>query len=695
MHARQLLRAAALAGVILAAAGCATVPQSSVPTLDGDDAPLHATSILLPERQREFASALAAYSMAVRDELHENRAGALSNYLAAAALDASNEALQFRVALGLIQEKRTDEAVRIMERAVERSPTDRSLIWQALVYRASERDADALRAYRRAMTFAPSNQVPYLEAASLLAKAGDQAGAIRTLQAGQPLVATNTEPEIVRAIVELQLREASAAAAQGGKSGQLAAAVETAAAAVKRWPDDQALLLMLGNLHAVNNDLQAAIAIYNDLERRNPDDLNIKEKLAVSLMASGNRTGAVAALEAIAAKQPANPKVYYYLGELHEQLGETNSAIANYTKAGEAGNDDPVPFMKAAILHVGANRYADAERVIRRGLDSLPDSPRLLEMLAYVLMDQRRYAEALACFDKVAGKLGDPAAGLSKRFRLNHAIAQQLGGNTSDAPRTLRQAMRDDAQAFDVFIAHMMRDASTNNQATVAETMARLQVLDPQDARLPMFRGVFLNAAGDHAGAVAAYAEAEALATAGAHPERIQTSPFYFWYGAAADEAGNTDLAARMFQRSIAIQPENTEARNYLAYMWACKGVHLDEAMVQINRALQAEPENAAFLDTLGWIHFKRGDFEQARLTLERSLERMADNAEVLEHMGDVLKALRRDADALIWWKKAWDAGSRTDGLREKLKGAGVDPAPSTMPASQTPQGAVPANPGR
>lgn len=684
MDARQPIRAAAAAVVSLFAAGCAVthVGPASSPDADTD---FRVGSVVLSSAQHDLASSLARYGMAVRSELHDDRAGALSNYLAAASLDPSNEALQFRVALGLLQEKRNDEAVRLMERAAERAPTpsDRLLIWQALVYRAAERDADALRTYRKAIVVAPTNHIPYLESAALVAKAGDGSGAIRILEGARPHVMTNAEPDLVRALGELYLRDATATAAQGKRSAYLATALETLDTASKRWPDDQALLLMRGNLHAINNDLQTAIGLYNELERRNPDDLNIKEKLAISLMASGNKTGAVAALEAIAAKQPENPKVFYYLGELHEQLGETNSAIASYEKAGAAGGDDPIPFMKAAMLHVTAGRQRDAETVLQRGLSSLPESPRLQEMIAYVLMDQKQFASAVAHFDKASAKLDDPMAGLSKNFRLNYAIAQQLGGNPNEAPRTLRQAMREDRQALDVFISHMMRDAGSNDQVTVAATMERLQVLEPTDARLAMFRGVFLNEAGRFADAVKAFGEAERLASGGAQADRVQTSSFYFWYGTAADRAGDFELAVRNFQRCIAINPANTEARNYLAYSWAERGVNLEDAMVQIRRAMETEPENPAFLDTLGWVHFKMGNYEQARLAIERSLEKIGDNSEVMEHLGDVMHALRRTGDAAQWWKKAWEAGSRTEALREKMKGAGIapTPSPSTAPA--------------
>ena len=76
-------------------------------------------------------------------------------------------------------------------------------------------------------------------------------------------------------------------------------------------------------------------------------------------------------------------------------------------------------------------------------------------------------------------------------------------------------------------------------------------------------------------------------------------------YGTAAERAGHYAKAAELLQKSIALAPNaSAEACNYLGYMWADRNERLDEAESLIRRALEFEPSNAAYIDSLGWVFF-------------------------------------------------------------------------------------------
>ena len=67
-----------------------------------------------------------------------------------------------------------------------------------------------------------------------------------------------------------------------------------------------------------------------------------------------------------------------------------------------------------------------------------------------------------------------------------------------------------------------------------------------------------------------------------------------------------------MLRQVLAAEPANANALNYLGYMLAVRGEQLDEAITLVRRALDAEPDNGAYLDSLGWAHFRRGDLDEA-----------------------------------------------------------------------------------
>ena len=183
------------------AAACATAVRPAVPAPEPDVKV--SKSPLLSQENRDFANALAHYGEAIRSEIHDDHAAALSNYLASAALDPSNESLQFRVALALMQEKRVAEAVALMEKSAQaNSKSERTLIWLALIYRSADQDEKALGTYRHAIEVAPTSTVAYIESASLLAKQGKDDSAIKLLESAIAKVGTNNEADITRTLGE-------------------------------------------------------------------------------------------------------------------------------------------------------------------------------------------------------------------------------------------------------------------------------------------------------------------------------------------------------------------------------------------------------------------------------------------------------------------------------------------------------------
>ncbi|MDZ4198058.1 MAG: tetratricopeptide repeat protein, partial [Kiritimatiellia bacterium] len=158
--------------------------------------------------------------------------------------------------------------------------------------------------------------------------------------------------------------------------------------------------------------------------------------------------------------------------------------------------------------------------------------------------------------------------------------------------------------------------------------------------------------------------------------ETWRTAPFYFWSGAAYERTGAHEEAEKRLARCIELEPDHAAALNYLAYLWADRGVRLDEAHALISRALTILPEEAAFIDTLGWIQFRKGQFPEALETLLRALARAPDEAEILDHVGDALDRMGREADALEHWKRAFISDPDLSGLRDKLESQGVNPVP-------------------
>ena len=147
----------------------------------------------------------------------------------------------------------------------------------------------------------------------------------------------------------------------------------------------------------------------------------------------------------------------------------------------------------------------------------------------------------------------------------------------------------------------------------------------------------------------------EALHESEASGQEVVDDRFYFEYGAAAEQAGLYDKAAELFKRAIEIDPADAaQAYNYLGFMWADQNKHLDEAEDYIKRALAADPENGAYLDSLGWLHYRQGKYEQALAELLSAVAALKEGDPVVfEHIGDTYAALEQTAKAIEFWQKS------------------------------------------
>ncbi len=124
-----------------------------------------------------------------------------------------------------------------------------------------------------------------------------------------------------------------------------------------------------------------------------------------------------------------------------------------------------------------------------------------------------------------------------------------------------------------------------------------------------------------------------------------------------------------VLRQVIRLEPTHAGANNDLGYGWADEGRNLDQAESCIRTALKSEPDNQSFLDSLGWVLYKRGRFEEARRYLEQALGTAArPDPVVLDHLGDVLYKLGRRADADKQWQRSMDRLDDQDDDRDDLK---------------------------
>lgn len=149
--------------------------------------------------------------------------------------------------------------------------------------------------------------------------------------------------------------------------------------------------------------------------------------------------------------------------------------------------------------------------------------------------------------------------------------------------------------------------------------------------------------------------------------EQPQNVNYLFSYAAALERAGDFDSSVLVFKKVLSLAPEHAQALNYLGYSWADRNENLSEAKKMIEKALEREPENGAFLDSYGWVLFRLGKFRDAELQIRKALEKNSRDAIIVEHLGDIYRAMGRVEEARAQYQKALEMDPNNTALKEKL----------------------------
>jgi tetratricopeptide (TPR) repeat protein len=137
-----------------------------------------------------------------------------------------------------------------------------------------------------------------------------------------------------------------------------------------------------------------------------------------------------------------------------------------------------------------------------------------------------------------------------------------------------------------------------------------------------------------------------------------------YFLGTLYDRTEQKELMLRHMRLAVSYDDKNYQAMNYVAYSLAERGSQLDEAEVMAQKAYSLQQEDPFIIDTLGWVYYKKGDFQKALPLIEKAHQLSPDVAIIAEHLGDVYAKLNKDSKAKNAYLKAQDQESD----RERLK---------------------------
>lgn len=451
-------------------------------------------------------------------------------------------------------------------------------------------------------------------------------------------------------------------------------AIDVLKDAIKAKPKEPAPYLQLAFIYAKYlKKTDQALKYANQAVALDPKNFDAYQRLFEIEMTVGNPAKALQALERAATAKSDDPAFWIRLGKLYaaivfksdvEPRPEDTKRVNDFFKnAAEKAGDDSAVLKEVADYFAASRQIQDAIPLYLKVLELQPDDSNAREKLAsgFVLTNQhgkaiemlqeiiRQHPEKYQAYDLLAQLLDEGARALARASQPGPAKAEFAKAAANYEQSLLINPGR--ANNYLRLAELLIGPLKESERAVKVLTEARQRFRNVPE--FSFYLAIALREAKHPQQAVTTFEEA--LNEAQSANEEMLTARFYFEYGAAADQAGLYDKAADLLRTSIALDPANAaEAYNYIGFMWAEHNLHLDEAEEMIARALQLDPNNGAYLDSLGWVHYRKGKYEDALSELLRAAQNLAqDDPIVFEHIGDTYSKLNRIAQALDFWQRA------------------------------------------
>jgi tetratricopeptide (TPR) repeat protein len=477
------------------------------------------------------------------------------------------------------------------------------------------------------------------------------------------------------------------------------------------------LAVRIAHDYAKRGDVASGIGILKDLAKARPNEPLAYLNLAYFYLKQLKKPElAVKYAEQAVEVDPKNFAGYQTLFEVYMALKQKKGAESTLIRAQNLDTKDPNIWVSLADLSIQlygnsqgfpAQHVAAVDALLKKAAGYAGNDGNILAKIAddYVLIDQ--VVSAIPFYLRTLELNKDNA---DVRYKLAQSFLKT--GQRDQAIRILEELVKANPLKFEIyeFLARLYQEAGNKERALAnyeqalllepnqpenylhtAEVELELKQYDRAISTLEEARRRFPIPQITYSLAIALstskrYSEAlpvfeAALQEAKSNEQELVDGSFYFNYGATAEQAGLIEKAAMLLKRSIELDPSKAaQAYNYLGYMWVDRNLNLDEAGVMIRKALELEPENGAFLDSLGWFFFKKGDYTRALSELLHAADLInPPDPVVYEHIGDTYRSLGNTPQALVYWQKALNLDPQNQSITSK-----IDQAKAKMTSNPT-----------
>jgi len=393
-----------------------------------------------------------------------------------------------------------------------------------------------------------------------------------------------------------------------------------------RNPEEWDILLQSAELCNSLGRFEKAAGYYRRMLELDPGNRPLQRQLAETYSKAGKIDEAVKLLEAMLEVDRNDYELTAILGEVYLERREYGKAASLFESLLKSQKTNPEIRLRVGVAYVGqvqrdSTFVPKAKEIFERLRTDLPNDFRVFWYLGIIALSEKQ--------DSLAGEYFERVTSLEER---NAEAWWFLGSNyfdRNDFPRLLQK-------------------------------MERARKLFPNDARFYMLTGLAYSRQGQSDAAVQMLETAYKL-----NPRDINTlSQLALTY----DGLRKWQQSDSLYEEALRIDAKNPLILNNYSYSLSERRLQLDRALKMATQAVEAEPENASYLDTLGWVFFQIGRYVDAETYLAKAVATGHASAVVHEHLGDAYYKLGKKDKAIEWWNKALGMNSSNPSLKDKIE---------------------------
>ncbi len=457
--------------------------------------------------------------------------------------------------------------------------------------------------------------------------------------------------------------------------------------------------LLLADLHLLTQNPKEAIIAFLKLLNHNPGNPDIMQRLANAYIFAERPAEALNIIERLEKQGFATEMITVQKLRLLMKLGRTREAIAEAERVVSIFPDETLFIETLADLYFDTGQQQRALDVIQQYYNNNPENADAIFMLADHYQKTEDWEKVLSL---LGGAFHIPSVETAEKERILYVLYYLVEEKpeylqpTIDLARMFVDQNPTYAQAYNIY-GDLLRQAHRNQESR--DAYKKSTQLDPSNL-VVWQQLIFAEMRLKNFTSMAQYATqatemffeqplpflllAHANSMLKNYPKALEALKkglplvqdnndlrleFIIMIADVNHYLGNHRESDRNYDLALSINPNNAGALNNYAYMLSQRGQRLQDALKMATKAISLSPGNAAFEDTMGWIYFNLGEYQNAKEWIEKAINNSNEpSSTAYEHMGDVLYKLGQKDKALQYWNKAESIGDGSDLLPKKIR---------------------------